>query len=149
MWREWLGGSRTKSICPRLRKSTHPVARHAALCGTHCWLLLCHEQHLSGYWEDNPHVIPDDLPLLLYIALLRVTAKGTPNNTNSLTNAALWENPAPCLSRSCVPEGGGVSERVEAGSPDWKVLKQWDLKIGRFILTLYLNFKEWFCQMEI
>lgn len=36
------------------------------------------------------------------------------------------KNPTSCS--PCVPKGGGVSERVEVGSPDWKVLILWPEK---------------------
>lgn len=122
VWRKWLGGSRAK-ICPRLRKSTQRTAWHAALCRTHCFTAM----KSTCQRTERMTLIPSltSAVFLSYTALLwrgHQTAL-----TNSLTGGALWENPAPCLSCSCVPQGGGVSERVEVGSPDWEVLKQWEL----------------------
>lgn len=75
-------------------------ATRGLTCSSHCWLLCCHERHLSGYWEDNSHVVPlMSAIFLFYIALVKVTVKGTSNNTEHSEKTRLL------FTCSCCPTG--------------------------------------------
>lgn len=136
-WSEENDSSSANSICSLLRKSTQPKVWRSALCGFPHELLCCHQQHLPRCREDMIILSSTSAMFILNIAPLRVSVKAHQTTPTPLSSGALWENPSPCLSCSCVP----LSEEAQAGN--------WRTNIIGSSAHKLLNYPKWISWIRV